>query len=76
MDVPKTAEEAARRGWRKATADEVSAMLAHPETQHLNPLDEGDLCHNGPCINGTRTVCYRDANGNCTNCSSSTEGCG
>ncbi len=75
MDIPRTAAEADHRGWRKATPEEIAAMHAHPDTEHFQPMDEGDLCHNGPCNNGTRTVCYQDANGNCTDCRSSNEGC-
>jgi len=74
MELPKTAEEARQRGWRKATDEEVAKMKADKRSKHNGESPEGYMCYEGPCSNGQRTICYNNGGG-CSDCYTSSEGC-
>ena len=63
MAIKQTAEEARAAGYR---FQGKKPLEPKPGGTKFEPLDEGDLCYQGPCVDGEREVYYFDDEGGCT----------
>ena len=71
---PATKEEALARGWTPATKEEIAKAKVLPNLVVAGAHTLGSICYQGPCNDGSRTICYRTDTG-CDDCFSSSEGC-
>lgn len=73
MSIPLTRQEAQRQGL-KALPQGGKLGEISMSGLHFSPLLLDYLCYVGPCVDGTRTLCYHTDSG-CDACFESSEGC-